>query len=416
MPRLHRALALAALFAVALFPAFALSANVNVSANVAGFGNVQIGSIDVQTGVGGNTDRIDGKFTFDAPFGFLDDWYDFRWINVVTAVTGAASPLFPNGAPAIDPQAPPTNAAEDNEPFYYNTATEWNPNINTQAGPTHTNGVGSTFTDAPQRAAGNGFDFSTYLVARNVTAPGDKKKVGVLAGFTWTYTGTGDASTFGAAIAIGAGDATAINNAIGNAAPANSFPGWSATTDFQLLPCLTPSAWDYVWSTGSQPVVWSPGIWTRDGVEIGRTWPLGIVQPPSTGPSHLSDHITLPAPPNDFHFDVFLPDSGTNISVWYKYPALTPFDFTFPVFTIPEVQQMKLMYDFGTNMLEAINMANMNPFYVGPINGFDPGHFGGQYTGDMRHSMLMGIPEPATFIILLLGCLLVPLRGVVVRQ
>ena len=78
MTRFHRALALAALFAVALFPAFALAANVNVNANVAGFGNVQIGKIDVQTGVGGNTDRIDGKFTSDPPFGSLAAWSDSR--------------------------------------------------------------------------------------------------------------------------------------------------------------------------------------------------------------------------------------------------------------------------------------------------------------------------------------------------
>ena len=249
--------------------------------------------------------------------------------------------------------------------------------------------MGSHFSDAPQRGDGNGFNFSTYLTARNITAPGDKKSVGILAGFTWTYTGTGDASTYGGAIAVGAADATLINNAMGNAAPANSFPGWSATTDFQLLPCATPSAWDYVWSDGLHPVLWSPGSWTRDNVEIGQTFPGGVTQPPGQ-PSHLSDHITLPAPPNDFHFSVFLPDSNTNESVWYKYPALTPFDYTFQVFTLPEINQMMMMYDFGANMLQITNMMDpTNPIYSGPIDGFNAALFGGQYTGDMRHDMLM---------------------------
>ena len=415
MKLISRTIVLALVLTSGFIPMVSQAATVNVGANVAGFGNVQIGSIDVTAGVTA-TDVINGNFTFDAPYSFLDDWYDFRWINVVTAVTGAASPLFPNGAPAIDPQSPPTNAAEDNEPFYYNTATEWNPNVIFGPGPTHTDGVGSNFHDAPQRGDGNGFNFSTYLTARNVTAPGDKKKVGVLAGFTWSYAGTGDASTFGGAIAVGAGDATAINNAMANAAPATAFAGWSATTDFQLLPCFTPSAWDYVWSTGSQPVVWSPGSWTRDGVEIGQTFPGGVTQPPGPA-SHLSDHITLPAPPNDFHFSVYLPESNTNTSVWYKYPALTPFDYTFQVFTIPNVNQLMLMYDFGTNMLQVTDMTHPTmPVYNGAIDGFNPGAFGGQYTGDMRHDMLMFVPEPATLAMFVVGCLFLPRRNPTARR
>jgi len=416
MNRISHAIVIAVVLIFGAVSMVAQAATVNVGANVAGFGNVQIGSIDVTAG-GTPSDVVNGKFTFNAPYSFLDDWYDFRWINVVTTVTGAASPLFPNGAPAIDPQAPPTNAKEDNEPFYYNTATEWNPNVVFGPDHTHKDGVGSNFHDAPQRGAGNGFNFSTYLTARNITAPGDKKKVGVLGGFTWTYSGTGDKSTYGAAIAVGAGDATAINKAMANANPANSFAGWSATTTFQLFPCFTPSAWDYVWSDGSHPVDWSPGSWTRDGVEIGQTFPGGVSQPPSPAASHLSDHITLPAPPNDFHFAVSLPQSDTQISVWCKYPPLVPIDYVFQAFTIPDVNQMMAMYDFGADMLQLADMTNpTSPFYEGPIDGFNPLDYGGQYTGDMRHDMLMFVPEPATVMIFAVGCLFFPRRHAMARR
>ena len=54
MTRISRAILVVAVLMSGFFPMIALAATVNVSANVAGFGNVQIGSIDVQ-GVGGST-------------------------------------------------------------------------------------------------------------------------------------------------------------------------------------------------------------------------------------------------------------------------------------------------------------------------------------------------------------------------
>ena len=225
------------------FPVPASAGLIDVNVMVQGFpGTSKIGTIDAQSGPATDTDYLAARFAFADGFkgSILDGLYDFQWINVVTSKIGDDSPLF-DKYPNIDPQAPPKNANEDNEPYYYHQANEWDPGM---FGTEDIRGEGlfSLFSDSPQRALGNGFNFNAFLVAQDLTA-GDfiGKKSSVLAGFSWTYMGGmegnpgEDVSTFGAAIAINQGVIDGVNTAIGNEAN-NSFAGWTALGPQTLMP------------------------------------------------------------------------------------------------------------------------------------------------------------------------------------
>ncbi|MEX0725381.1 MAG: hypothetical protein WD065_03870 [Planctomycetaceae bacterium] len=231
------------LFALGSSASAALVFDVNVM--VQGYvGAQKIGSITANSGPAADTDHLTANFEFANPFkgSILDGWYDFQWINVVTAATGGASALF-SKYPNIDPQAPPKNGAEDNEPYYYNQATEWDPGMfGTED--IRDEGLRSKFSDSPQRALGDGFTFNTFLVAQDLTA-GDfiGNKFSVLAGFNWTYAGGTagtageDTSTVGAQIAINDTVITDVNTALQNEEN-DTFDTWTALGPQTLKPCV----------------------------------------------------------------------------------------------------------------------------------------------------------------------------------
>jgi hypothetical protein len=128
---------------------------------------------------------LKATFTFDNGFGYLDQQYDFDWVQIVTEEAGARN-FFPDPLPTIDPR-PAGNP--DDHPFYYSVA-EWQ--ANAFAGETlHVDGMTSTFADVPNQPEGTVFSFSTFLVARDqgMWSVGGANVFCVLGGFTWTYEG-----------------------------------------------------------------------------------------------------------------------------------------------------------------------------------------------------------------------------------
>jgi hypothetical protein len=205
-----------------------------VNARVLG-NTINVGDINVTAG-GTPTDRMVARFTFDPEAAFLDEWYDFQWINVLTGIVGDPSPLFPRGAPAFDPLPPPVNATEDTRPFYYNN-TEWN---GTFGGvDIHEEGQYTEFRDFPQRGDGNGWNFTTMLVVENLTDPTfGRMTICPLAAFTWTYRGTGDVSAFGMEVPV---DTMLLNNALNNTdATTGMFGAWTFDANCDLQACPSP--------------------------------------------------------------------------------------------------------------------------------------------------------------------------------
>ena len=223
------------------WPASALLIDVNVP--IQGLpGTWKIGTINALSGPALDTDHLTANFAFaNPPWGMLDHCYDFQWINVVTGAQGAASPLF-NAYPNIDPQAAPQDPAEDNEPYYYHQANEWDPGtFGTET--IRQEQSFSLFSDSPQRGVGNGFTFSTFLVAQDLEVGNfGGNQFSILAGFTWTYVGGTegnageDTSTVGAAIPINAAAVNLVNTALGNEAN-NTFAGWTALGPQTLVMC-----------------------------------------------------------------------------------------------------------------------------------------------------------------------------------
>lgn len=247
MSRLSARLCLATVLTFVLSSAASAGLIFDVNAMVQGYpGTQKIGSIDAKSGPATDTDHLTALFTFADPFKgtILDGWYDFQWVNVVTSKIGNDSPLF-DKYPNIDPQAPPKNSAEDKEPYYYHQTNEWDPGM-FGSEDIRDEGVFSLFSDSPQRAMGDGFNFNTFLVAQDITA-GDftGMKFSVLSGFSWTYMGGTagnageDVSTVGSQITINQAAIDGINTAIGNEAN-NMFNGWMALGPQTLKPCPVP--------------------------------------------------------------------------------------------------------------------------------------------------------------------------------
>jgi hypothetical protein len=241
-PRVVR-LSLVAAFTLWTLSLPAYAALIDVEVMIQGIPGLQkIGTIDAQSGPANDTDHLTAKFSFIDPFKgtVLDDCYDFQWINVVTGKVGDDSPLF-DAYPNIDPQAPPKNAAEDDEPYYYHQANEWDTGL-FGAEVIRTEGDFSLFSDSPQRGLGNGFTFNTFLVAQDLHGGFMGDKFSILAGFSWTYTGGTagnvgeDVSTFGAAIPINAAVVAGVNAALGNEAN-DTFDDWTALGPQTLVLC-----------------------------------------------------------------------------------------------------------------------------------------------------------------------------------
>jgi hypothetical protein len=242
--------------------------NVNIMANVMGYANpVQIGSItanDQFAGLGTGNVGLTATFNFGGSFGFLDNSYDFDWVQVVTAQTTppGGTAFFPGTLPTIDPIA---SQNPDKYPFYY-SKTEWN--ANTFAGQTiHVDSLSSTFGDVPKQTNGFVFNFSTYLVVRDQGkwSLSGTNGFDVLGGFSWTYTGSGTnfladgtnqgSSAVGSALNGGNAQVTQINTAIADAIAASgndaTYKTWAGSAVNTLVLVPEPSAgWFLLAATG----------------------------------------------------------------------------------------------------------------------------------------------------------------------
>ncbi|MEC9372754.1 MAG: hypothetical protein VYC34_02885 [Planctomycetota bacterium] len=157
---------------------------------------------------------------------------------------------------------------------------------------------------------------------------------------------------------------------------------------------------DHVWNDGTNSVIWGPGIWTRDGMEIGRTFPMGIVQPGGVE-SHDWDMIVLPVRPNDFHFDVeiLLPTNPITIQVWAEWDVDNPIDvwFEFHTFFEGSSSNYDVSLDLTNNTASVMDVNTSNILYSGPADPFLgsaplPGGF-----EPLPATLLFHIPAPATF-------------------
>ncbi|MGP1346921.1 MAG: hypothetical protein ACTS3F_09695 [Phycisphaerales bacterium] len=242
---------------------------VAVTANIPALGGpVQIGELSVDDAVagGGGGDFIEADFNLDPKFAFLNDWYDFRWLNIETSINNDGTVVDPvvgqlpavdpapgdgiaNGQPGDNPNPPPANMPaypdaefNDNKPWYYTDAE--------QAGQLPTR----TFSDgrADPNLGGRVIAFTTYLCVESKT---DKQipatDACILAGFTWTSTipagGGAGSEDFGMAIPNpGAGDQATAQNAFNNSPTieGNNFNAYNARTGCPLRACFTPTGAD----------------------------------------------------------------------------------------------------------------------------------------------------------------------------
>ncbi|GGA36228.1 PEP-CTERM sorting domain-containing protein [Okeania sp. KiyG1] len=218
---------------------------VDITAKVNGMDMV-IGTLDAKIDTE-DSGRIIGEFLFAPEKAFLDDWYDFRWVNVETKYTvddvmEMTDPVL-GKLPAIDPAPFPFDMNEDNEPYYFND-TEWANGVFNGV-KIHEEGKASRFVDRPRDGNKNSMiDFTTYLVVDNLTDPTfPKTTFDVLGWFDWTYDNKGNfvngMSTIGtiSSVVTDGNSINPINTAIGNA-EANGFPGWKAAKDINLTACV----------------------------------------------------------------------------------------------------------------------------------------------------------------------------------
>ena len=209
--------------------------------------------------------RVIGEFKFDKGFEFLDDWYDFQWVNVEVEYqnplgTKQANDPVLGKLPAIDPQPPPKDKNEDNKPFYWNDK-EWNPPGQKFAeGLTiHEEGKLSRFIDRPSDGTKDSLiKFMTYLVLDNLTDPAlPKDTFYVLGVFDWEYQnnkkaadGVSTVTRVAGTPTLDATDTKLINDAIKNAndqakdldKDAKGFGAWKADLGPTLTICPEPAS------------------------------------------------------------------------------------------------------------------------------------------------------------------------------
>lgn len=195
---------------------------------------------------------------FPNGFGFLDDWYDFRWVSLITTwVPAGGAPGFLGALPAIDPQpgqvvpgalpnvpggAP--NVADD-RPHYYNDG-NWNAGV---FGPNAINPAGnpaaptSSFQDMRLGwPVGTVITFETYLVVQSTSDMGiAPHEIVVLNGFRWTHTAgaAGNVAAAGPGLAPNPGAVTA---ALANSPAGFPPPGGAGTPGWSALPSGAPPA------------------------------------------------------------------------------------------------------------------------------------------------------------------------------
>jgi len=307
----------------------------------------------------------------------------FNWYQVITADSmppndAAGNPLVP---PYPDPPAggygPPSTQWADDLPWYWDEGPDpaagtdgfsdnYNVNDNTTDG--NGDGVNDTleFQDFPGGADGTELTFRLWLVSLNADSSLHSFHDG---GIEWSFSnpvggnGTDDWTTsIDLSLAF---DPTKGEYEIPTEGMASSVPA---------------TVWDTVFNNSNQPVDFSETSWTRDGKEIGQTFPGGVVLPGQNPPEERSDHVTLPETPNDLHFRAFLPFAETQIDVWAFWDTTQDpgFDFQFDMFQIPGVNQMDLQYifdpQFGPQLIvtDIGQPSRPNVIFDGPLELFDP--------------------------------------------
>lgn len=223
---------------------------INVGATVDGKKVDKIGTIDIFTGKDKAADNLGGKFEFAADYKYLDDWYNFRWVNTLVGATDkktgkpvAEHPLV-GKLPAIDP-----SPNDGKEPYYYN-AKEWKDG---KFGDTviRKDNEFSLFDDSPNSGKFSDLSFETYLVVQNISDPAwkDEKQFCILSAFQWSWKiGTknddgdkdwdDDVSTSGGELAVNDDALKRVNLALANAGSGGDFKGWSAATGCNLTACI----------------------------------------------------------------------------------------------------------------------------------------------------------------------------------
>ena len=369
----------AAGFAAALSIEAHAGGSIPASADVAGSGQVDIGTMTPTVGAGGIT--ID--FAFAPEYSFLDDWYDFQWLSMevgysVNGVPQANDPVL-GPLPAIDPQL-----SDGPEPFYYNDA-EWSSGV-FGGHVIHTEGTGSQFRDARSDPGVNSvITFHTFLVVTPVTDTSFRATdFCVLEGIEWTYTQSTGATAWTASLIPNANNQTDINNALNNANP--PFPDtWNPMIDCTLSAC--PVIWDCVFCS-VPTVTYSPSDWTSSGKIIGQTFSTGVTPQPSV-PAY--DDGILPVYPNDWHWGVTYPcgSSGGQLSV--DVVNFGPNDhITVQVICSPMFgpQPLHLQVDYGANAY-TLSLLNGPPIWQGQWSQYPsdiPPHLQFAPTGNVRRN------------------------------
>ena len=339
----------------------------------------------------------------------------FNWYQIVTADTNppndaGGNPLAP---PYVDPPpggyGPPGAQWADNLPWYFDEGPDppagtpgFSDGFHIDDVVKDPNGDGVNehlqFFDFPNDADGNSVSFKTWLVSLNEDGSLHSFHDGGIA-WTWsnpvTVPGSSDnTTTITQSLITGPSEAETLLDGFKSSVPAE--------------------VWDTVINDSTSPIDWGPGIWTRDGNEIGQTQPGGVSQPGINPPEIVSDHKILPETPNDFHFTAFLPDVDVLIEVWAFWEASNNFEFDFDLFTVPGVLEFDLQYFFGDDLLIVDSVTDLDPeflLYSGPISDFDPtilniGQGLGSLTGHTRSMATMAataLPEPSSLVLILLG-------------
>ncbi|MBI3817125.1 MAG: hypothetical protein HY286_00415 [Planctomycetes bacterium] len=251
--------------------------------------------------VGTDGHRITAVFDLAPEFAFLDNWYDFKWVTVLTQKladgVSQQTDKFIGKIPGIDPQptvVPPPGepgTGDDNKPFDSSDIDE--PNFKKEG-----HSVTSTMNpyEILESATKVEFIYTTYLVATNVTDPMGMgpNEFCVLGGFMWKYTRqiiNGDDQHHSTTYMgpLPAPEAGVITTALGNTnfpPPGGpNTPGWKAIVGCTFSECEAPAKIPpcipdpniYNIATGS-----ATGIWSSMGFGT-FAWPVGTGFPAGTG-------------------------------------------------------------------------------------------------------------------------------------
>ncbi len=206
-------------------------------------------------------DNITAEIELGDDFAFLHDWYEFRWINIITKIekpdgTTVDSWGVVGKIPAIDP-APGDGIADgeegddpndpDDKRFFPDK--DWNDNKPFYDGDAeHEASPGFSDNRSSNVNKGNTIFFTTYLVVESKTDPNiGATKPCILAGFTWTSKipatgGHGEEEQQTSIPSPGQADADAVNDAMDNATETEGedFDGWEASAGCSLNACPEP--------------------------------------------------------------------------------------------------------------------------------------------------------------------------------